>query len=149
MNNINNYMNCNMLGLGYITSKNSSNLQFTVSSVSAEGAEIKFDNQPHLDDILEDMIDAKIHLSTSILGTTFDVRLKLLKKDEASHSGEYYASFVNFPEHKKVELDEIIKKTCIFTHTPQEQACEYGNCLLNGSSKKESNLSGKFISMSN
>lgn len=109
MDRIRNYQRCNVMGEGTLFVKpDGKAYPFYVIDISASGVKIRSNAELELNDEVE--ID--IRFSGHILEIPLKVDAKVAKKTKTGKEYEYALRFLNLSHQKRVEIDEIVRRTC-------------------------------------
>lgn len=126
MRNVNLYTRCYIGGHGETFKDIGKKVELSIIDLSAEDSYVIVK-----DNIEEDKVyNFKMYFSSALVELSLDVKGKLYKNHKDINNNSYILKFIDLSEEKKVEIDEILKQTCIDKEVTAINKCDSGGCVL-------------------
>lgn len=128
-----NYTKCFMTGFGEILDAGIQEKKFIIEDISAVGGEVQYEE----DIPLNQVFNIKLAFSSNFLELNLKLKAQFELNPNKSNKGSYFLRFIDLEEQKKVEIDEILKHSCIIKDMDKIDACSNGQCDFTHLNRKQ------------
>jgi hypothetical protein len=121
-----------MKGVGEILNTDIKEKKFIIDDISAIGGTVHHDGELPTNKVF----DIKLSFSSNFLDLNLKLKAQFELNPSSTNEGSYYVRFIDLEEHKKVEIDEILKHSCTIKDLDTIESCSSnGQCDFSHSKK--------------
>jgi hypothetical protein len=117
------YTKCYIKGEGKEINRS---IPFEIEDVSAIAADIVMDYKLNPDKIY----NLEFNFSANLIECRFKANVKIEREKLSGKRYHYHVNFLNMPESKKIEIDEVLKRACIIKDIESVNKCDNGDCKV-------------------
>jgi hypothetical protein len=117
------YTKCYIKGAGKVVNRG---IPFAIEDISAVEADIVIDYKLKKDKIHK----LEFGFSANLVEFRFETDVEIMSEEFSGDKYYYNLSFVDLPEIKKIEIDELLKSACIIRNKESINGCDYGDCKV-------------------